>query len=261
MDQTGADRVTDVSESPPGQLAGHDADPAVRRSAIESQGHRSLYDLRFGEGDRSAKDEVWREICRFLQQRYIAPSASVMDVATDRGYFIRNVTSAERWASDARDTSGSMPPDVHFVRSDGLALADVAPNDYFDVVFMSNYLEHLDSAESVIEQLRVAGRLLKRAGRVIILQPDIKLVGGAYWDFIDHRVPLTADSLCEAAAFAGFEHEAVIRRFLPYSTKGRLPSHRLLVRAYLAAPLVWRLLGKQTLYVGVLAGDPPEAQP
>jgi len=227
----------------------------LRRSAAELDGHRSLYDLRFGEGDRSAKDEVWREICRFLQRRYIAPSASVMDIATDRGYFIRNVTSAERWASDMRDTSESMPSDVHFVRSDGLALADVAPNDYFDVVFMSNYLEHLDSAESVIEQLRVARRLLKSGGRVVVLQPDIKLVGAAYWDFIDHRVPLTADSLCEAAAFAGFEHQVVIRRFLPYSTKSRLPSHPLLVRAYLSFPPAWRLLGKQTLYVGMPADD------
>ena len=64
-----------------------------------------------------------------------------------------------------------------------------APNDYFDLVFMSNYLEHLDTADSVIEQLRVARRLLRAGGRVIVLQPNIKLVGGAYWDFIDHRVP------------------------------------------------------------------------
>ena len=228
-----------------------------RRSASDAEGTQSLYDLRFGEGERSAKDAVWREICRFLQRRYIAPTARVMDIATDLGYFIRNVSAGERWASDMRDTSGSMPADVHFVQSDGLALADAAPNDYFDVVFMSNYLEHLDSAESVIEQLRVAHRLLRSGGRVVVLQPNIKLVGPAYWDFIDHRVPLTAESLCEAAAFAGFRHEEVVARFLPYSTKSRLPSHRLLVRGYLAFPPAWRLLGKQTLYVGVKGDDSP----
>ena len=38
-------------------------------------------------------------------------------------------------------------------------------------------------------------------------------------------------------------------RFLPYTTKGRLPQTSGLVRLYLALPLAWRLLGKQTLYV------------
>ncbi len=224
--------------------------PPVRRTMVDPSGQSSVYDLRFGEKERSAKEAVWREICRFLQRRFIPESSKVLDVATDTGYFIRNITAAERWASDLRDTSASMPEGVRFIQSDGLSLTDAAPIDYFDVVFMSNYLEHLDSAESVIEQLRVARRLLRVGGRVVVLQPNIKLVGSAYWDFIDHRVPLTEDSLVEAADFAGFEQRHLIRRFLPYSTKGRLPAHRTLVRAYLAFPPAWWLLGKQTLYVG-----------
>lgn len=221
-----------------------------RRSAADVAGPASVYDLRFGEKERSAKEGVWREICRFLQHRYISPTSKVLDLATDVGYFIRNINAAERWATDLRDTSEHLGSDIRFVQSDGLALADVAPNDYFDVVFMSNYLEHLDSAESVIEQLRVVRRLLRPGGQVIVLQPNIKLVGPAYWDFIDHRVPLTEESLVEAATFAGFEKRDVIGRFLPYSVKGRLPAHPALVRVYLAFPPAWRLLGKQTLYVG-----------
>ena len=176
------------------------SDPPIRQSAGE---HASVYDLRFGERERSAKEAVWREIGRFLQRRYIPESSRVLDIATDAGYFIRNITAAERWATDLRDTSAHMPDGVRFVQSDGLLLADAVPTDYFDVVFMSNYLEHLDSAETVVEQLRVALRLLCPGGVVIVLQPNIKLVGPAYWDFIDHRVPLTDESLVEAAAFAG----------------------------------------------------------
>ena len=224
--------------------------PPIRRRAVDPDGNASVYDLRFGERERSAKEAVWREIGRFLQRRYIPASSKVLDVATDAGYFIRNITAAERWASDLRDTSTSMPEGVRFIQSDGLSLAEAAPNDYFDVVFMSNYLEHLDSAESVIEQLHVVRHLLRVGGHVVILQPNIKLVGAAYWDFIDHRVPLTEVSLVEAATFAGFETSDLVTRFLPYSVKGRLPAHPALVRAYLAFPLAWRLLGKQTLYVG-----------
>jgi SAM-dependent methyltransferase len=221
-----------------------------RRPAADVAGPASVYDLRFGEKERSAMDGVWREICRFLQRRYISPSAKVMDLGTDVGSFIRNVDAAERWATDLRDTTAHLSPDIHFIQSDGLALADATPTDYFDVVFMSNYLEHLDSAESVIEQLRVVHRLLRPGGLVIVLQPNIKLVGAAYWDFIDHRVTLTDASLVEAATLAGFEKRDLVSRFLPYSVKGRLPAHSKLVRAYLALPLAWRFFGKQTLFVG-----------
>ena len=115
---------------------------------------------------------------------------------------------------------------------------------------MSNYLEHLHGPTAVIEQLAVARRLLRPGGRVIVLQPNVRLVGGAYWDFIDHRVALTERSLAEAGG-AGRPADGRARSpgFLPYSTKSRLPSHPLLVRAYLRFPLAWRLLGRQTLYV------------
>jgi hypothetical protein len=120
---------------------------------------------------------------------------------------------------------------------------------------MSNYLEHLDSADAVIEQLKVARELLAPGGRVIVLQPNIRLVGSRYWDFIDHRVALTERSLLEAAELAGLGTDQLITRFLPYSTKGRLPAARFLVRAYLAFPPAWRVMGKQTLYVGVRAAS------
>ena len=67
---------------------------------------------------------------------------------------------------------------------------------------------------------------------------------------IDHKVALTDRSLVEAAEAAGLRTVKVIPRFLPYSTKGRLPQHPLLVRLYLATPPAWWLLGRQTLYVG-----------
>ena len=38
-------------------------------------------------------------------------------------------------------------------------------------------------------------------------------------------------------------------RFLPYTTKSRLPQSAWLVRAYLRFPPAWRLLGGQTLLV------------
>jgi 2-polyprenyl-3-methyl-5-hydroxy-6-metoxy-1,4-benzoquinol methylase len=215
---------------------------------------KSVYDdLRFSERDQEIKEGVWREIGRYLQ-RYIPPDAVVMDLAADRGHFIRHIQAREKWASDLRDTSQHMSSDVRFVQANGLELAEHVEAGYFDVVFMSNYLEHLESPDAVVEQFRVVYGLVRPGGRVMVLQPNIKLVGSGYWDFIDHRVALTERSLVEAASMAGFRTAALTTRFLPYSVKSRLPTHPALVRAYLAFRPAWWFMGRQTLYLGERPG-------
>jgi 2-polyprenyl-3-methyl-5-hydroxy-6-metoxy-1,4-benzoquinol methylase len=207
-----------------------------------------IYRRRFPEGDHRKKDALWRVLAPYLDR--LIPPGPVLDIACDRGYFIANVAREERWATDLRDTAGDLPPGIQFVQANGLDLAGVLPAGHFAGVFMSNYLEHLATSDEVVRQLEVARGLLRPSGRVVVLQPNIRLVGGAYWDFIDHRVALTERSLVEAAVLAGLRTVEVRTRFLPYSTKSRLPQNPALVRAYLACPPAWRILGKQTLYVG-----------
>ena len=108
-----------------------------------------LYTIRFDEREVSAKDSVWREIVAYLQ-RYVDPEAPVLDIACDRGHFIRWVNASERWASDVREVGDALPSGVQFVRSPGLHLAGALPTGYFGTVFMSNYLEHLDSSDAVV---------------------------------------------------------------------------------------------------------------
>lgn len=218
----------------------------IRQSDAELE---HVYSRRFNEEETREKEEIWRELGRFLQ-RYVDGSKPVLDIACDRGFFIRNVSASERWATDLRDVTTHLPGDVRFVQSDGLALLDVLPTGYFGTAFMSNYLEHLPSSNAVVEQLRIACELLQPGGRVVVLQPNIRLVGNAYWDFIDHHVALTEKSLEEAAELAGLRTVELIPRFLPYTTKRRFPQHPALVRGYLRLRPVWRLLGKQTLFVG-----------
>jgi SAM-dependent methyltransferase len=225
-------------------------DATSSRFDLMSRRLDDLYTRRFRSRDALAKDAIWRELGRYLGDRFVPRGGAVLDLACDQGYFIRHVSAAERWASDIRDVSRYLPDDVHFVQEDGIALASVLPAAHFDTVFMSNYLEHLPSAEAVVEQFGVVKHLLKPGGVVVVLQPNIRLVGGAYWDFIDHKVALTDRSLREAAEATGLRTRDVVVRFLPYTTKSRLPQHAFLVRAYLRARPLWLLLGKQTLYVG-----------
>jgi SAM-dependent methyltransferase len=208
-----------------------------------------VYGTRFDEADRTAKMALWREIVPSIG-RIVPLDGPVLDLACDRGYFVAHVAASERWACDVRDVAADLPTGVRFVRVSGLALDDVAPAAHFATVFTSNYLEHLGSPDEVVEQMRVVARLLRPGGRFVVLQPNIRLVGGAYWDFIDHRVPLTERSLQEAGALAGLATERTIVRYLPFSTKGRLPQDPRLVRAYLRFRPAWRLLGRQTLWIG-----------
>jgi SAM-dependent methyltransferase len=230
---------TEVTMRSQGDRETNGADPDLPR----------LYAARFDQREISAKDSVWREIVRFLQ-RYIDEGSPLLDIACDQGHFVRHAMAAERWATDIRDVSAGLPKGIRFVQASGLELLEHCPAGTFGTIFMSNYLEHLDSSDAVIEQLRVASELLRPKGRVIVLQPNIRLVGPRYWDFIDHKVALTERSLLEAAELAGLRTVELITRFLPYSTKGRLPTHPLLVKAYLRTRPAWWLLGRQTLYIG-----------
>jgi SAM-dependent methyltransferase len=207
----------------------------------------ALYAHRFPPAVIARRRAVWREIVRYLQ-RWVVPGA-VLDVACGEGNFIRHVRARERWATDTRDVSADLPKDVHFVQAAGLELRDALPVGHFDTVFMSNYLEHLPDRAAVVTQLEVARDLLAAGGRIVVMQPNIRLVGGHYWDPLDHHVALTEGTLREAAAVAGLREVHTVVRFLPYTTQGRLSLDPRLVRAYLAFPPAWWLLGKQTLFI------------
>ena len=68
------------------------------------------------------------------------------------------------------------------------------PSQYFDCVFISIFLEHLDSSTQVMDLLKRVKDLLRPGGKLIILQPNFRLLGAAYFDFIDHKTILTDKS-------------------------------------------------------------------
>jgi hypothetical protein len=50
---------------------------------------------------------------------------------------------------------------------------------------------------------------------------------------------------------AGFKIERKILRFLPYTTKSKLPQSPFLVRLYLQLRPLWFIMGKQSLFLAV----------
>ena len=78
-----------------------------------------------------------------------------------------------------------------------------------DVVFSNNFFEHLPSKCALGKILLEAHRALKTGGRLIAMGPNIKYLPGAYWDFIDHYLPLTELSILELMKKCGFDEEFV----------------------------------------------------
>lgn len=209
----------------------------------------ALYSERFKARERERKLAVWRVLCRHFFQRYVRPEDTVLDLGAGHCEFINTIRCRERIAVDGNPEVRRWAGEgVRVVLATSVHLAEVGDASV-DVVFCSNFLEHLPDKTALHETLAECRRVLRQGGRLLVLQPNIRAVGGRYWDFIDHHLPLTERSLVEALVMAGLAPREVRARFLPYTTKSALPQHPLLVRLYLLLRPVHRLLGGQSWLV------------
>jgi SAM-dependent methyltransferase len=209
-----------------------------------------IYGQRFA-GRQEYRNRVWQVLIGSFFQKFVAPDATVLDLGCGYGEFINNVRCAAKFGMDLNPTSGRMlAPGIRFLQQDCSApwpLSDAC----LDVVFTSNFFEHLPNKPTLAATLTQAHRCLKPGGRLIAMGPNIKYLPGVHWDFWDHHLPLTELSLSEGMRNLGFEIELCRPRFLPYSMV-RAPQYPLfLLRTYLALPMVWPIIGKQFLVVGV----------
>jgi ubiquinone/menaquinone biosynthesis C-methylase UbiE len=214
----------------------------VERS--EGERLKALYAERFA-GDREHRAAMWRVLCAGFFDRYVQPSDTVLDVAAGGCEFINAVRAGTRIAVDVnpavRDAAG---PGVTALVASADELTDV-PDGSIDVVFASNFFEHVDRP-TILAVMAEAHRVLRPGGRFLVLQPNIRFCARDYWMFFDHVTPIDDRALGEAFTLSGFEVTTVVPRFLPFTTKSRLPTAPWLIRGYLAFPPAWRLLGKQS---------------
>jgi SAM-dependent methyltransferase len=210
-----------------------------------------LYRNRFLEKELPRKNAIWKILCKDFFQKYINPSCTIVDVACGYGEFINNIDAKKKIAIDLNiDSKTFLSPQIQFYQCSatefGSKLTDTA-----DIVFASNFLEHLPDKKTLdlfLDQVLVG---LKSGGEFIILGPNLRYLPGQYWDYYDHHLGLTHLSLSEALRMKGFNVKTCIDRFLPFTTKVAYPTHPLLVKVYLMLPIAWRFFGKQFFIVAV----------
>lgn len=209
----------------------------------------SIYKNRFA--DSRAKSKIWKVLIKHYFQNFINIDETVLDLAAGYCEFINNINCNRKIAFDINPDSKALANnDVEIINeSCEFMLNYIKPNS-IDTVFISNFFEHLDKKEQIISILTDVNKILKQQGKVIILQPNIKLTKEAYWDFIDHKLALTDNSIIEAANISGFIVSKKISRFLPYTTKSKLPQFNWIIKLYLKLlPISGFIMGKQSLII------------
>lgn len=205
-----------------------------------------LYRRRFSEQDLARLRGTWAALVAGFFQSRIPPESTVLDLGAGACLFINAVRARRRIALDANpELSRHAAPGVETIVTDDLSLAAI-PAASLDVVFVSNFLEHLGGYREVLELLMAVHGRLRPGGSLMILQPNFRLEPRRYFDFLDHQTILTDASLREAVEVVGFEVAELRARFLPFTSKSRLPKAGWAVRLYLwLRPAQW-LLGRQS---------------
>ncbi|TSC70621.1 MAG: type 11 methyltransferase [Parcubacteria group bacterium Gr01-1014_46] len=198
------------------------------------------------------REVVWKEIVRYLSS-FLPIDGTVMDIGAGYCDFINNVNSKNRIALD-------YSPDLKNYAKEGVRIVNSSVTDMsavgdatVDVVFASNLFEHLSDGELETTMGEIK-RVLKKGGRLILMQPNYRLSYKTYFDDHTHKKVFSDVSLETFLLSHGMEIELKKPKFLPFSLKSRpsfIPVFPVLIRAYLNSP--WKPLAGQMLFIAKLS--------
>ncbi|UCH58430.1 MAG: class I SAM-dependent methyltransferase [Anaerolineales bacterium] len=210
----------------------------------------NLYQNRFKPEEQKRKEIIWQTLCKHFFQHYISAEDTVLDIGAGFCEFINHIECRNKYALDIN-------PDIKFYADDDVTILQGSVLDIqsisdgsVDIVFASNFFEHLPDKDIFFKTLFEIKRVLRTGGKILILQPNIAVLNGRYWDFFDHHIPLTHKSVSEALVLSGFRILEVRARFLPYTTKSFFPMNPILTRLYLLFRPLHYIIGGQAWIVG-----------
>ena len=191
------------------------------------------------------RSRVWKAICEYLQPQ-VAPDSVVLDVGAGYCDFINHIHAGRKYALDRNpELSEYCAPGVKFLCAEAGGPIDI-PALSVDVIFASNFLEHLSDRECS-DLFDRFDTLLKKSGKIILIQPNYPYCVREYWDDFTHVKAWSHVSLADYLVSRGYRILRMEKRFIPFSFKSVLPKSYWLTRLYLHS--FWRPLAKQMLIV------------
>lgn len=204
-----------------------------------------LYQERFNAGELNGKRQLWQALYDGFLKQYVRENDTVLDLGAGSCEFINSCHARTKIAVDLNPETKRFARGAQVMLAASHNMPDVG-NGTVDVVFTSNFFEHLPDKRALMDTLLECHRVLRDQGQLLVLMPNLRYVGVRYWDYFDHHLPMTHASLVEGLKLSGFHSERVIPRFLPYTVKDSpVKVRRSLVLAYLRFRPAWRLFGGQ----------------
>lgn len=197
----------------------------------------------------SYRNEVWSRLVPAFFQAWVPAESVVLDLGCGYGEFINHVHAKVKYAMDLNpDAESRLSREIQFFLHDCSVEWPLTP-ERLDVIFTSNFFEHLPSKAVLSQVIDNAVRCLRSQGRLICLGPNVRYLSGSYWDFWDHHIALSERSLQEMLELKGLRIVRILKKFLPYTMSNGLRPPPVFVDFYLRLPWIWPLLGRQFLII------------
>ena len=207
-----------------------------------------IYEKRFS-GHEIYRNCIWEILVNKFFSRWIKSTDQILDLGCGYGEFINHAKSDLRHAMDLNPkTQSLLDKEIIFHQQDCSKPWKIEPNS-LDLVFTSNFFEHLPNKESLDSSVSEIKKALKPGGTLIAMGPNISVLKGKYWDFWDHHVALSDQSLCELLQIHNFIITQSESKFLPYNMVRVKKRPLFMVSLYLRFPFLWKFFGKQFLII------------
>ena len=207
---------------------------------------KKIYETRFINIEE--RKLVWKVLVKDFFQQYIDKNDIVLDAGCGYGEFINNIICGKKIAVDLNpETKKYLNKDVKYYLATTTKMSFIKEKS-IDKIFVSNFFEHLEKKD-ITKTIKEFKRILKKGGKVLILQPNIRFCHNDYWMFFDHITALDDRVMVEVFSSQGFKLKKLILKFLPFTMKSVLPKMPIFVKLYLKFPFFWQVLGKQSFLI------------
>lgn len=204
------------------------------------------YRMRFS--DLEFRKRLWLVLCRDFFQKYVPENSTILDMAAGYCEFINSIKAKNKIVVDINpETRKYANKDVRVIVSGNTGKLQIK-SESVDVVFQSNFFEHL-TREDIFRTMKEIRRILKKGGVLISMNPNIRYSYRDFYMFHDHLTPLDDRGVREMLEVFGFQVMLQKAKFLPYTTKTRLPKPLFFLRIYLKFGILQKIFGKQMLFI------------
>src|SRR6516165_2166476 len=130
------------------QIADETSAPPDRQAVNIGPDLQRIYQQRFASTSRY-RDSIWKILTADFFSHYISEEDIVLDLGSGYGEFINHVRCRQKFAMDMNpDAKKALHPQIHFLHQDCSAPWKVR-DGCLDVVFSSNFFEHLPSKRAL----------------------------------------------------------------------------------------------------------------